>query len=82
MEKKNERLWILLGECFGSGLITMNQMTKGFGRVAESLEDLALDVPDVQKQFTRYVERAKNAGWLDSSFSFSKTGHITENGTG
>ncbi|KAI5312607.1 hypothetical protein L3X38_041780 [Prunus dulcis] len=82
MEKKNERLWILLEECFGSGLITMNQMTKGFGRVAESLEDLALDVPDVQKQFTRYVERAKNAGWLDSSFSFSKSGHITENGTG
>ncbi|CAB4289659.1 unnamed protein product [Prunus armeniaca] len=82
MEKKNERLWILLEECFGSGLITMNQMTKGFGRVAESLEDLALDVPDVQKQFTRYVERAKNAGWLDSSFSFSKSGHVTENGTG
>ncbi|CAB4289666.1 unnamed protein product [Prunus armeniaca] len=74
MEKKNGRLWILLGECFGS-------MTKRFGRVAESLEDLALDVPDVQKQFTRYIERAKNPGWLDSSFSFSKSGHIAENGT-
>ncbi|XP_050367024.1 MA3 DOMAIN-CONTAINING TRANSLATION REGULATORY FACTOR 2 [Argentina anserina] len=73
MEKKNERLWILLEECFGSGLITMNQMTKGFGRVAESLDDLALDVPDAQKQFGHYVERAKTAGWLDSSFSFSKS---------
>ncbi|KAB2603422.1 programmed cell death protein 4-like [Pyrus ussuriensis x Pyrus communis] len=82
MEKKNERLWILLEVCFGSGLITMNQMAKGFGRVAESLDDLALDVPDAQKQFTHYVERAKNAGWLDSSYCFSKSGHSTENGTG
>ncbi|KAM1232879.1 hypothetical protein ACFX15_002574 [Malus domestica] len=82
MEKKNERLWTLLEVCFGSGLITMNQMAKGFGRVAESLDDLTLDVPDAQKQFTNYVERAKNAGWLDSSFCFSKLGHSTENGTG
>ncbi|KAL6218258.1 hypothetical protein ACLB2K_011473 [Fragaria x ananassa] len=81
MEKKKERLWILLEECFGSGLITMNQMTKGFGRVAESLDDLALDVPDAQKQFAHYVERAKTAGWLDSSFCFNKSGHVTENGT-
>jgi hypothetical protein len=81
MENKNQRLWILLEECFGSGLITMNQMTKGFGRVAESLDDLALDVPDAQKQFAHYVERAKTAGWLDSSFCFTKSGHVTENGT-
>ncbi|OIW01417.1 hypothetical protein TanjilG_25713 [Lupinus angustifolius] len=40
MEKKNERLWGLLKECFETGLITMNQMRKGFGRVAESLDDL------------------------------------------
>ncbi|XP_030955817.1 MA3 DOMAIN-CONTAINING TRANSLATION REGULATORY FACTOR 2 isoform X1 [Quercus lobata] len=72
MEKKNERLWGLLEECFGSGLITMNQMSKGFGRVAESLDDLALDVPDANKQFTHYVERAKIAGWLDSSFCLSR----------
>ncbi|KAA8537975.1 hypothetical protein F0562_027445 [Nyssa sinensis] len=44
MEKKNDRLWGLLGEFFNSGLITMNQMIKGFARVAESLDDLALDV--------------------------------------
>ena len=37
IEKKNDRLWGLLKECFESGLITMNQMMKGFGRVAESL---------------------------------------------
>ena len=80
IEKKNERLWCLLKECYGSGLITMNQMTKGFGRVAEALDDLALDVPDAEKQFICYVDRAKAAGWLDSSFSFTKQGLAKENG--
>lgn len=80
MEKKNERLWRLLGECFSIGLITTNQMMKGFGRVAESLDDLSLDVPDAEKQFTQYVERARIEGWLDPSFSFNRSGHILENG--
>ncbi|KHN32821.1 Programmed cell death protein 4 [Glycine soja] len=81
IEKKNERLWGLLKECFESGLITMNQMVKGFGRVAESLDDLALDVPDAKIQFANYVERAKANGWLDNSFCSSKQEHATENGT-
>lgn len=81
MEKKNERLWGLLEHCFGSGHITMNQMTKGFLRVAESLDDLALDVPDARKQFADYVERAKTNGWLDSSFHYGNSIHVKENGT-
>ncbi|KAG8074094.1 hypothetical protein GUJ93_ZPchr0006g43503 [Zizania palustris] len=70
MEKrgKDERLWGLLAECYGRGLITPNQMTKGFERVASCVDDLALDVPDAGKQFCCYVERAKKAGWLDASF--------------
>ncbi|KAM7266288.1 hypothetical protein ACFE04_004185 [Oxalis oulophora] len=78
MEKKNERLWGLLEECFGSGLITMNQMMKGFGRVSDALDDLALDVPDVEKQFQKYVDKAKTAGWLDSSFCVNRPGHGKE----
>ncbi|XP_065846932.1 MA3 DOMAIN-CONTAINING TRANSLATION REGULATORY FACTOR 2 isoform X1 [Euphorbia lathyris] len=80
IEKNNNRVWGLLDESFHSGLITSYQMTKGFGRVAESLDDLALDVPDAEKQFTRYVEKAKLAGWLDSSFCFNKPGLSTDNG--
>jgi hypothetical protein len=80
IEKKNERLWGLLDQCFSSGLITTCQMMKGFGRVAESLDDLALDVPDAEKQFKHYVERATLAGWLDSSFCLSKSGPTKENG--
>ncbi|XP_068640446.1 MA3 DOMAIN-CONTAINING TRANSLATION REGULATORY FACTOR 2 [Aristolochia californica] len=78
MENKNERLWGLLSECFSVGLITTSQMTKGFGRVAESMDDLVLDVPDVEAQFDHYVERAKAKGWLDPSFS--ATPGCAENG--
>lgn len=81
IEKRNERLWRLLRECFGSGLITMYQMMKGFSRVGEALDDLALDVPDAKKQFTYYMEQAKIAGWLDTSFSITKPEHSTENGS-
>lgn len=70
----DERLWGLLGECYGRGLITPNQMTKGFQRVADCIDDLALDVPDAGEQLGRCVERAKEGGWLDASFSVTKPG--------
>ncbi|KAG9134995.1 hypothetical protein Leryth_023087, partial [Lithospermum erythrorhizon] len=82
MEKRNENLWKLLKDSFNIGLITMYQMMKGFSRVAESLDDLALDVPDVKKQFKHYVDRATGEGWLDSSFNFDGgSGHCLENGS-
>lgn len=68
MENKDDRLWSLLRQCFDMQLITMNQMAKGFTRVAESLDDLALDVPNAKKQFKDCVERAKTDGWLEPSF--------------
>ncbi|XP_020103812.1 uncharacterized protein LOC109720881 [Ananas comosus] len=80
MEKRNERLWGLLQECYSMGLITPNQMAKGFGRVAECIDDLVLDVPDVEKQFGFYVDRAKKEGWLESSFSTGRSEHVVENG--
>nr|CAD1832822.1 unnamed protein product [Ananas comosus var. bracteatus] len=80
MEKRNERLWGLLQECYSMGLITPNQMAKGFGRVGECIDDLVLDVPDVEKQFGFYVDRAKKEGWLESSFSTGRSEHVVENG--
>ncbi|MQM08602.1 hypothetical protein Taro_041458 [Colocasia esculenta] len=80
MERKNDRLWGLLKECFSVGLITTNQMVKGFERVADCIDDLALDLPDVGKQFAHYVELAKSEGWIDSSFSFASSEHHRENG--
>ncbi|KAL6856882.1 hypothetical protein ACP4OV_018264 [Aristida adscensionis] len=68
MEKKNERTLGLLQECFGEGIITMNQMTKGFSRVRDGLDDLALDIPDAKEKFLFYVDHAKKSGWLLPSF--------------
>ncbi|GKD14394.1 armadillo-type fold protein [Tanacetum coccineum] len=45
MEKQNDRMLDLLQECFSEGLITTNQLTKGFGRIKDGLDDLALDIP-------------------------------------
>ncbi|CAN6320901.1 unnamed protein product [Urochloa humidicola] len=77
---KDERLWGLLSECYGRGLITPNQMTKGFDRVADCVDDLALDVPDAGKQLGCCVERAKKEGWLDASFSVARPGEPVANG--
>lgn len=68
MEKKNDRMLDLLQECFGEGLITINQMTKGFSRIKDGLDDLALDIPNAKEKFDFYVDYAKNKGWLLSSF--------------
>ncbi|THU54217.1 hypothetical protein C4D60_Mb10t22720 [Musa balbisiana] len=68
MEKKKDRLLELLQECFGEGLITINQMTKGYSRVRDGLDDLALDIPDAEQKFLLYVEHARRHGWLLASF--------------
>lgn len=68
MEKKKEGTLALLHECFGEGIITINQMTKGFSRVRDGLDDLALDIPDARDKFLSYVENGKKNGWLVPSF--------------
>ncbi|KAK9748702.1 hypothetical protein RND81_02G074400 [Saponaria officinalis] len=77
MEKRNERFWVLLEECFKSGLISVYQMTKGFERAEESLDDLMLDVPDVRQQYLRCFEKASSLGWLDPSI---RSLYVVENG--
>uniref|UniRef100_A0A7N0RFE3 MI domain-containing protein n=1 Tax=Kalanchoe fedtschenkoi TaxID=63787 RepID=A0A7N0RFE3_KALFE len=64
MEKKNNRLLDLLQESFNEGLITTNQMTKGFTRIQDALDDLALDIPDAQEKLKSFIEQAKSKGWL------------------
>ncbi|KAJ7532356.1 hypothetical protein O6H91_13G000400 [Diphasiastrum complanatum] len=67
MEKKNERLLVLLQESSNEGLITTSQMHKGFARVLDAMDDLALDIPDAKAKFASYAERAKSEGWLTST---------------
>ncbi|KAL3824923.1 hypothetical protein ACJIZ3_020952 [Penstemon smallii] len=68
MEKKNDRMLELLQACFTEGLITINQMTKGFNRIKDGLEDLALDIPNAKDKLKFYVEHGKERGWLLPSF--------------
>ncbi|XP_073280277.1 MA3 DOMAIN-CONTAINING TRANSLATION REGULATORY FACTOR 1-like isoform X1 [Primulina huaijiensis] len=72
MEKQNDRILDLLQVCFGEGLITITQMTKGFSRIIDGLEDLALDVPNAKDKFGFYVMYATERGWLMSSFMLQK----------
>ena len=43
-------------------LIAINQMTKGFTRVGDGLDDLALNIPGAREKFGCYVEHAKKQG--------------------
>ncbi|CAJ1975001.1 unnamed protein product [Sphenostylis stenocarpa] len=73
MEKKNDRMLDLLQECFSEGLITINQMTKGFTRMKYSLDHLALDIPNATEKFSLYLDHALNKGWLLPSFDSNVT---------
>lgn len=46
-------------------------MTKGFGRIKDGLDDLALDIPNAEEKFSFYVEYARKKGWLLASFESS-----------
>lgn len=63
----------LLKEASEEGLISSSQMTKGFARLAESLDDLALDIPSAKKLFQSLVPKAISEGWLDASFMKSSS---------
>lgn len=78
MEKKNDRLLDLLQECFSEGLITINQMTKGFTRIKDGLDDLALDIPNAKEKFSFYAEHAQKNGWLIQSFDSTGTDELLQ----
>ncbi|KAK3225186.1 hypothetical protein Dsin_005048 [Dipteronia sinensis] len=58
----------LLKEAAEEGLISSSQMVKGFSRLEESLNDLALDIPSAKALFQLLVPIAISEGWLDASF--------------
>ncbi|KAJ0720251.1 putative programmed cell death protein [Helianthus annuus] len=69
----------LLKEASEEGLISSSQMVKGFSRLRESLDDLALDIPSAKSLFESLVQLAVTDNWLDSSFVNSNgDGPVTE----
>jgi hypothetical protein len=45
--------------------VTTSEMTKGFRRMADSVEDLSLDVPGAQDKFHTLQARARAEGVLE-----------------
>uniref|UniRef100_A0A8I7BFG6 MI domain-containing protein n=1 Tax=Hordeum vulgare subsp. vulgare TaxID=112509 RepID=A0A8I7BFG6_HORVV len=58
----------LLKESTTGCLISSNQVSKGFSRAAESVDDLSLDVPSAKTLFDKLLSAAISEGWLDASF--------------
>ena len=71
-DKKTEKLMLaLLKETSVEGLISVNQMAKGFGRMAEAVDDLSLDIPNANQLLDQYATRATQEGWLSVNSSGS-----------
>ena len=58
----------LLGELADGGDVSTSQLTKGFQRVADSLEDIELDNPGARNLFEPAVESAREKGWLEEGW--------------
>ncbi|CAK7343402.1 unnamed protein product [Dovyalis caffra] len=71
LEKKNDELLYLLKVCFNEGLIITNEMTKGFTRIRDGMDDPALDIPNDEKKFDFYVMYARKKGRQLASFGSS-----------
>jgi len=69
-DRKRAHLLRLLAFFAGSGLISPEQMSRGFTCLSERLDDLVLDIPNARVQFEMLVMEAQQASWLLKSFSF------------
>lgn len=67
----------LLRQLFSSGDISISQMTKGFQRVADSLEDIKLDSPAAPELFEAAVGAAIKEQWVEEGWSASPTSSST-----
>ena len=59
----------LLGYLNATGLVSGTQFAKGFARVATSLTEITLDVPDARERFEELVGVAKDEGLLPAALS-------------
>lgn len=70
MEKPESEAKVLklLKEANEENLISPRQVSKGFCRVQESLDDLSLDIPSAKTAFNSLTKKAVSEKWLDPSF--------------
>lgn len=68
--EEQKKLMDLLASFSRSGLISSEEMTKGFRVCFEALEDLKLDAPNAATLLAGFVETAQQGQWLPASVSF------------
>lgn len=84
MEERNNgenRLFELLKETANEGLVSSSQVTKGFSRLVDLIDDLALDIPNAKDLLQAYTARATSEGWLEKSFAKTVKGLVNGEGT-
>ena len=60
---------VLMGQLADAGDISTSQLTKGFQRMADSLEDTALDNPGATTLFETAVVTARAGAWLEHGWT-------------
>ncbi|BBH09003.1 MA3 domain-containing protein [Prunus dulcis] len=61
------RLLDLLKEAAEEGLINSSQVSKGFGRMIDYVDDLSLDIPNARGILQSLISKAASEGWLCAS---------------
>ncbi|CAH9128319.1 unnamed protein product [Cuscuta epithymum] len=61
------RVLELLKTAAEEGLINSSQITKGFSRIIDSIDDLSLDVPNAKSILQMLISKAASEGWLSAS---------------
>ncbi|KAK9805111.1 hypothetical protein WJX73_009330 [Symbiochloris irregularis] len=69
----------LLERLAASGEVSLSQISKGFKRVKDSLEDVCLDFPSGELQLQECVSVGQAEGWLDGDWD-AQDPHATPNG--
>ncbi|RDX66478.1 Programmed cell death protein 4, partial [Mucuna pruriens] len=66
MEKRQAEfpLLDLLREAAEEGFINSSQMSKGFGRLIDTVDDLSLDIPNAHEILQQLMSKAASEGWL------------------
>ncbi|KAF3596513.1 hypothetical protein DY000_02023628 [Brassica cretica] len=66
-QKAQVKLLDLLKEAVEVGLINTTQVTKGFSRIIDLVEDLSLDIPEARSVLQSFISKVAYEGWLCAS---------------
>jgi hypothetical protein len=72
----------LLAALRDSGAVSTQQMARGFGRTAEAVEDLSLDVPDAKQRWAALAAAALTQGLLRGGAASAAAAAASANGAG